>query len=619
MGLLDAAPSSLVLHAADRCGRWIVFRSAQTPKFGMTKAEVYQDGIAQGKARPDPFRGRKGEPQVTRKTYDYIVIGGGSSGCVAAARLVSDGGYRVLLLEGGYSHRNYLLDMPPGIFKMINGSRYMHYHTTEPQKHLGGRAHDIPQGNVLGGGSSVNAQVYIRGRPSDYDAWHALMRGNNDGADWSWKAVLRHFRRMEDNNRLLNALHGTGGPLLVSDPGHIDQMSRWFVQAVQGLGEPFNADFNGPSQRGVGFYQFMNRAGRRSSSAYAYIAPLLKDPRLDLRLQSRATRILIDMGRATGVVWRDKSGAEHTASASGEVILSAGALISPKLLMLSGIGSADQLRQHGIPVQLDLPGVGENLIDHPEVPMIATVAGRYGYFRQGEGWRMLRNGLQFKLFGTGPITSSGVEAGAFVNPRDPKAEPTIQAFCVPIVYLDRDIQTLVENTYGLTITTVVIKPKSRGTVRLRSGNPADMPLVSPNLLKHPDDMAEMIAGQRFFIRAFQSRPIADYVKRIAIPDPGDLSDDALAAHCRRFVKTNYHPAGTCRMGADGDPMAVLDARMRVRGIDALRVCDMSAVPDINAGNTNAPAMMLGDRCADFCLGLEASEAGSPEARQSPRP
>jgi choline dehydrogenase len=299
------------------------------------------------------------------------------------------------------------------------------------------------------------------------------------------------------------------------------------------------------------------------------------------------------------------------------VILSAGALISPKLMLLSGIGPAEQLRQHGIPVQLDLPGVGENLIDHPEVPIIATVTGPYGYFRQGEGWRMLRNALQFKLFGTGPITSAGVEAGAFVNPHNPEAEPTIQAFCVPIVYLDRDTLTLVEKTHGLTVTTVVIKPKSRGTVRLRSGNPADMPIVSPKLLKHPDDMAEMIAGQRFFIRAFQSRPLADHVKRIAIPDPDKLSDNELAAHCRRFVKTNYHPAGTCRMGADGDPMAVLDARMRVRGIDGLRICDMSVVPDINGGNTNAPAMMLGDRCADFCLGVEETAVATPDVYQSP--
>ncbi len=539
---------------------------------------------------------------MAREEFDHIVVGGGSAGCVAAGQLVAQGGCRVLLLEGGHSNRHPLLDMPPGIFKMINGSKFMEYHTTVPQPHLNGRAHDIPQGNVLGGGSSVNAQVYMRGRPSDYDARDAELRGNNDGADWSWKAVLPHFRGMEDNNRLLNDYHGTGGQMKVSDPGHIDQMSRWFVQSVQALGEPFNPDFNGASQRGVGFYQFMNRHGRRSSAAYAFLSPLEGDPRLTLRLESRVERILIENGRAVGVQWRDKAGTLQESYTRGEVIVTSGALITPKLLMLSGIGPADHLREHGITVAADLPGVGQNLIDHPEVPIIANANGPYGYFKQGVGWRMIRNGLQFKLFGSGPILSAGVEAGAFVNPDDPGAEPTIQAFCVPIVYLDRDTLSLVENTYGLTVTTVVVKPKSRGEVRLRSANPADKPLVSPNLLLHPDDMAAMIAGQRFFVRAFQTGPLASRIKRLAIPDPARLDEVTLADHCRRFVKTNYHPASTARMGADGDPMAVLDARMRVRGIEGLRVADMSAVPDINAGNTNAPAMMLGDRCATFIRG-----------------
>lgn len=539
---------------------------------------------------------------MAREEFDHIVVGGGSAGCVAAARLVSDGGNRVLVLEGGHSNRHPLLDMPPGIFKIINGSKFMNYHTTIPQAHLGGRKHDIPQANVLGGGSSVNAQVYMRGRPSDYDSWDAELRGNNDGADWSWNAVLKHFRGMEDNNRLNNELHGVGGQMQVSDPGHIDQTSRWFVQAVQALGEPYNADFNGTAQRGVGFYQFMNRHGRRSSAAYAFLSPLEGDPRLTVRLQARVERILIENGRAVGVSWRDKSGALRESYAKGEIILTAGALITPKLLMLSGIGPADHLRHHQLPVIADLPGVGQNLIDHPEVPVIATANGPYGYFRQGDGWRMLWNGFQFKVFGMGRILSAGVEAGAFVNPLDPTAEPTIQAFCVPTVYLDRDALDLVENTYGMTVTTVVVKPKSRGEVRLRSGDPADMPLVNPNLLSHPDDMADMIAGQRFFIRAFQSEPLAKYIKQVAIPNPANLDDASLANHCRRFVKTNYHPASTARMGADGDLMAVLDAKLRVRGIDGLRVADMSAVPDINAGNTNAPAMMLGDRCAGFIMG-----------------
>ena len=241
------------------------------------------------------------------------------------------------------------------------------------------------------------------------------------------------------------------------------------------------------------------------------------------------------------------------------------------------------------------------------MPIIATANGPYGYFRQGEGWRMIRNGLHFRLFGAGPILSAGVEAGAFVNPREPEGEPTIQAFCVPHVYLDRDVLKLVENTYGLTVTTVVVKPKSRGHVRLRSADPSDMPLVSPHLLQHPADMKEMLAGQRFFIEAFRTRPLADRIERVAVPDPGSLSDEALIAHCKRFVKTNYHPAGTCRMGRESDHMAVLDASMRVRGVDRLRVADMSVCPNINAGNTAAPAMMLGDRCASFMLAGVASE------------
>ena len=316
-----------------------------------------------------------------------------------------------------------------------------------------------------------------------------------------------------------------------------------------------------------------------------------------------------------GVRYRDAQGAEQSAVADAEIILAAGALATPKLLMLSGIGPADELARHGIPCIADLPGVGANLIDHPELPMIATVRGKHGYHRQGAGWRMLLNGLQFKLFGTGRILSAGVEAGAFVNPADPDAEPSIQAFCVPIVYLDRDTRTLVQDTYGLTITTVVIKPKSRGTVRLRSADPAAMPLVSPNLLQHADDMRTMLEGQRFFLRALQTRPLADRVDRIALPDPADWSDAALAQHAKRFVKTNYHPSGTCRMGPVDDRLAVLDSRLRVRGIDRLRVCDLSAMPDINAGNTAAPAMMLGSRCAAFIMGAATAKPAMAELAQ----
>ncbi len=544
--------------------------------------------------------------------FDHIVIGGGASGCVAAARLVTDGDRRVLLLEAGHSHHHPLLDMPPGIFKLIgSNSKFMTYHHTVPQDHLGGRVHDIPQGNVLGGGTSVNAQVYMRGRPSDYDEWDEILRGNNEGAAWDWASLLPHFRRIEGNNRLHNDLHGSDGPLLVSDPGHIDDVSRWFVQSVQAMGEPFTNDFNGPTQRGVGFYQFMNRSGKRSSAAYAYVEPLKDDPRLTVKLQARVRRIDVENGRAVGVTYRDASGREHTARAGSDIVLAAGALVTPKLLMLSGLGPADHLREHGIDTVVDLPGVGQHLIDHPEVPVISVANGPYGYYRQGVGWRMLRNGIQFKMFGSGPVTSCGLEAGAFVNPIDRDAAPSIQAFCVPIVYLDRDLSKVFDDTYGVTITTVLVKPKSRGYVALRSGDPDDMPLVSPHLLRDPDDLQIMIEGQRFFREVLLTGPLGKRVEKVIAPAGPDLSDEVMADHCRRFVKTNYHPASTARMGADGDRGAVLDARMRVRGVDNLRVSDMSAVPNINAGNTTAPAMMLGDRCADFILGLDTPRAATP--------
>ena len=292
------------------------------------------------------------------------------------------------------------------------------------------------------------------------------------------------------------------------------------------------------------------------------------------------------------------------------MIVAAGALVTPQLLMLSGIGPAEHLRMHGIRPLVDLPGVGQNLIDHPEVPIIALANGPYGYYRQGTGWRMIRNGLQFKLLGSGPILSAGVEAGAFVNPVEPDALPSIQAFCVPIVYLDRDALGMVADGYGVTITTVVVKPRSRGFVRLRSANPSDMPLVSPHLLHDPDDARAMLAGQRFFLDAFRTRPLAGRIRRIVAPDPADLRDEALLAHCRRLVKTNYHPCGTCRMGPPGDADAVLDSRLRVRGVDGLRICDLSAMPNINAGNTAAPAMMLGSRCAELIRGMQGHVPGT---------
>ena len=534
------------------------------------------------------------------ETYDHIVIGGGSAGCVATSRLVEDGAGDILLLEAGYHHRHPLLDMPPGVFKLLkNGSKFFKMHKSVPQEQLGGRSAEIPQGNVLGGGSTVNGQAYVRGRPSDYDEWHETLRGNNDAISWEWKEVLPHFKRLEGNQKFNDEYHGSDGKLIVSDPGYIDDMARWFVQALQAQGEPFNPDFNGANQRGVGYFQFTYNRGQRISAAYAFIDPLMKNPRLTVRLEAEVHRIVIEDDRAVGVVYRDKSGL-HEIRTNGEIILSAGAFMTPKILMLSGLGPADHLKTHGIEVNQDLPGVGQNLKDHPDVSVVAKANGPYGYFTQDRGWNMIRNGLEFKLFGRGRITTTGLEAACFVNPVDPEAPPTHEAYCIPVLYLDDEKLKEVGDGPGVSIQMVLLKPHSVGEVRLASADPSAMPAVSPKFLQDDRDMQAMLTGLRYFKQTMETRPLADKVTEIVAPL--DYSDDGLREHCKRVVKTNFHPVGTAKMGADGDPMAVLDARMRVRGIEGLRVCDMSAVPDIPAGNTNAPAMMLGDRCADLVLG-----------------
>lgn len=536
------------------------------------------------------------------ETFDHIVVGGGSAGSVVASGLVERGNRRVLLLEAGHAHRHPLLDMPPGVFKLLkNGSKFFTTHKSTPQEHLNGRCAEIPQGNVLGGGSSVNGQAYVRGRPSDYDEWQDILRGNNDAIDWSWEKVLPHFKRLEANQKFNDDFHGTDGKLIVSDPGHIDDMARWFVQSLQAQGEPFNPDFNGINQRGVGYFQFTYNEGQRISAAYAFLDPLKNNPNLSIRLEAVVQKIVIDNGRAIGVIYKDRSGV-HEVRTGGDIILSAGALITPKVLMLSGLGPAEHLREHDIDVIQDLPGVGQNLKDHPDVSVVARANGPYGYWKQDKGWNMIRNGLEFKLFGRGRITTTGLEAACFVNPVDPEAPPTHEAYCIPVMYLDDDKLKEVGDGYGVSIQMVLLKPNSVGEVRLASANPYDMPVISPNFLKDPQDMAAMITGLRYFRRTMETRPMADKISELVAPAPSQWSDNALTEHCKNVVKTNYHPVGTAKMGADSDKEAVLDARLRVRGIDGLRVCDMSAVPEIPAGNTNAPAMMLGDRCADLVLG-----------------
>ena len=532
------------------------------------------------------------------KYSDYIVVGGGASGCALTHKLINSK-KSVTLIEAGYSHHNFLLNAPAGFFKLINNSKFATYHKTNPQKHLGNRQNIIPQGNVLGGGTSINAQVYMRGRAEDYNEWDETLRINNDNVKWDWDTVLPYFIEMENNSRLENKYHGKSGNLNVSDSPYVDQLSYDFIESVASLGINRTNDFNGEYQKGVGLYQFMNRKGKRSSAAYAFIEPYKNNHLLKLLLQTKVKKIIIENDKAIGVITENLKGEEERIYADKEVILAAGSFITPKLLMLSGIGNDEELNNVSIRCINNLPGVGKNLMDHPECPLIAKANGKYGYYKQGEGWRMFKNGIEFLLFRTGRVNSTGVEAGAFVNPINSADLSYIQAFFVPSIYMNSDTIGVIKDDYGMSITTVMTKPKSRGYVKLKSSNFRDQPEIELNLLKHEDDLKMMMAGQRFFLRALQEGPLSKKVEKVIIPNPKNLTDENLEKHCRRFVRTNYHPSGTAKMGADNDKMSVLDSKLRVRGIENLRVCDLSAMPNINSGNTSAPAMMIGLRCGDF--------------------
>lgn len=532
------------------------------------------------------------------KYSDYIVVGGGASGCALTHKLLNSN-KSVVLIEAGYSHHNFLLDVPAGFFKLVNDSKYATYHKTNPQKHLNNRVNIIPQGNVLGGGTSINAQVYMRGRAEDYNEWNEILRVNNDNVKWDWETILPYFKEMENNSRLENEYHSKKGNLNVSDSPHVDQLSYDFIESVASLGVSKTDDFNGQQQKGVGLYQFMNRKGKRSSAAYAFIEKQNNNPLLNLLLKTKVKKIIIENNKAIGVIIENSSGEEEKVFANKEVILAAGSFITPKILMLSGIGNEEELETLSIKCKNNLPGVGKNLMDHPECPLIASANGKYGYYKQGEGWRMLKNGIEFLLFGTGRVNSTGVEAGAFVNPINSDDLAYIQAFFVPSIYMNSDTIGVIDDDYGMSITTVMTKPKSRGYVKLKSSNFKDNPEIELNLLKHEDDLRMMMAGQRFFLQALTNGPLSKKVKKIIVPNTENLNDENLEKHCRRFVRTNYHPSGTAKMGADNDKMSVLDSKLRVRGIENLRVCDLSAMPNINSGNTSAPAMMLGLRCGDF--------------------
>lgn len=526
---------------------------------------------------------------------DYIVVGGGSAGSTLSGRL-AEAGAKVLLLESGPADWHPLIHIPAGFVKLLDGKLLYHYET-EAQPGLGGRATTLPQGHVLGGGGSVNATVYIRGQRADYDGWAAA------GAQgWSYRDVLPYFMRAEDNDRLSDAYHGTGGPLGVSDLRHTSDLTRAFLRGAQEAGIPYTADFNGARQRGVGLIQTTTRNGRRSSAAVAYLRGPKSDRNVEIRTGCLVTRILFEGDRAVGVEYLHK-GRLVEARADVEVILAAGAIQTPKLLMLSGIGPEEALRRHGITRRHRLEGVGRNLQDHLEFPAIRFCTGRHGYYGEDAPLRAARNGLQYLLFKSGPAMSNVTEACAFLNVDDMEAEPNIQMHFAPIVFIDGYRKQKIKRA-GATVNPCVLRPKSRGEIRLRSADPKGAPVVDPRYLSDPDDMRLSLKALAVARRILAQPAFAAFVEKTeAFPGEGLRDEAALAAYIRSRGKTVYHPVGTCQMGLHD--MAVVDPMLRVHGLRNLRIVDNSIMPNLISGNTNAAAIMIAEKASDILLGRQA--------------
>lgn len=534
--------------------------------------------------------------------FDYIIVGGGSSACVVAARLVTEGRARVLLLERGPAKPNPIMNFPAGYMKFLAKDTYLAMHKTMPQPQLDGRGPIVPQGKVLGGGSTVNAMVYMRGQAADFDLWNELVTapGSNDGA-WSYRDLLRYFKAQEDNDHLAGEYHGVGGPLKISHLGHTSPMTRTYLKTLQGMGIPYNPDFNGAEQFGVGFMQHTIdwQTRRRSNAVDAFLAPVMKNPLLTIETGATVTAVKLEGDRAVGVEYV-RNGTPRSALAGAEVILAAGAYQTPKLMMISGIGPESELSKHGIKAKVALPGVGKNLQDHYECPVVATTKGAFGYYKQDRGWPMVKAGLQYLMFKSGPVSTTGVESCAFYDPDGNNERPTIQMFCVPTVYLDRDVMGT-EPGDGVTINSLLLRPKARGSVTLASSDPFADPVIDTRIFGHPDDLRITMAGFRFARTVLAASPMRDLIDKEIFPGADVVSDEAIAAHCKRTVKTGYHPVGTCKMGQDGDPEAVLDASLKVRGTRGLRVIDASLMPTIVSGNTNAAVLAAAGKAADLIL------------------
>jgi choline dehydrogenase len=517
--------------------------------------------------------------------FDYIIAGAGSAGCVLANRLSENPANRVLLLEAGGRDWHPFIHMPAGLAKLVGIDRINWSYETEPEPQLNGRRLYWPRGKVLGGSSSINAMCYCRGHRKDYDSWAA---GGATG--WGFDDVLPFFLKSEDQQNGPSAYHGVGGPLSVENLRHTNPLSAVFIDAAVQAGHPRTDDFNGPHQRGVDYYQVTQRNGRRCSTAVAYLNPARQRSNLVIQTRAQVERVLFDGLHATGVAYR--KGSKTVEARGGQVILSGGAINSPQLLMLSGIGPAAQLESHGIDVRVDLPGVGENLQDHLDICTLVECREPVTYDQISD----VVVGLQYLFSRQGPGSSNIAEAGAFIVSRHAEDDrPDIQMHFIPALLDDHGRNTL--PGHGMTIHACTLRPRSVGRITLKSADPLQAPAMQANYMDHEYDRRMMVECARLSLEIFAQKAFAPYAGRHIFPSGDDLGDEALLEFVRQKAETVYHPIGTCRMG--GDDLAVVDPQLRVRGVEGLAVVDASVMPSLVSGNTNAPTIMIAEKFASM--------------------